>query len=313
MTDDVSPAEWPRIRRGNPFEEHTVGRRYEHEWGRTVTDADNVLFTTATVGYNPRYLDAEAARAAGHPSAQINPLVVWATVFGISCEDLSEIAGPFLGGEELRYGVPVYAGDTLTASSSVIDARESSSNPSRGIVTWETVGVNQRGERVVSYRRTNLVAKDSGDFRQPLEGYAEDFVVGDRFRHSRSKTVGADLEMGLLTPMLMNAVEGHFSDGAMAATPFGGRINFGGMTLSLTIGLATQDTTQHATGEVGLDGISFPASVRSGDTIAASTEVLAVEDRGTVADVTFRHYGTNQDGVIVCRVDRIVTIAKRPV
>jgi len=99
----------------------------------------------------------------------------------------------------------------------------------------------------------------------------------------------------------------------MQATPFGERINFGGMTLSLTIGLATQDTTQHATAEIGMDGIAFPASVRAGDTIAASTEVLAVEDKGTEADVTFRHYGTNQDGAIVCRVDRIVTIAKRPV
>ena len=78
-------------------------------------------------------------------------------VFGLTVEDLSEGGGPFLGVEELSYLKPVHPGDTLYARSEVVAARLASNRPGFGIVTWHTVGANQRGEDVITYKRSNLV------------------------------------------------------------------------------------------------------------------------------------------------------------
>jgi itaconyl-CoA hydratase len=150
---------FPTRRRGNPFEAFEPGRLFEHGRGKTVTAGDNSLFTSVTHAYNPLYLDAEAARADGHPDVVVNPLLVLCIVVGLSVEDLSEAGGPFLGLDGLTFHRPVYAGDTLTARSTVVDARGSRSRPGSGLVTWHTEGRNHRGELVVDYRRTNLVAR----------------------------------------------------------------------------------------------------------------------------------------------------------
>jgi acyl dehydratase len=150
---------FPTRRRGNTFEAFEPGRVFEHAAGKTVTDGDNSLFTSVTHAYNPLYLDAEAARADGHPGIVVNPLLVLCIVVGLSVEDLSEGGGPFLGLDGLTFHRPVYPGDTLRATSTVVDARASRSRPGAGVVTWHTEGRNQRGELVVDYRRSNLVAR----------------------------------------------------------------------------------------------------------------------------------------------------------
>lgn len=148
---------WPR---GNTFEDFTIGRAFTHHWGRTLTEMDSTLFTTLTLHYNPQYLNTEVAAANGHErGCPINPLLVFNTVFGLSVEDLSEGGGPFLGVDDCIYGEPVYAGDTLTASSEVISARESDKRPDFGIVTWATRGLNQNGQEVIRFRRSNLVRR----------------------------------------------------------------------------------------------------------------------------------------------------------
>lgn len=306
------PATWPLIPRNNVFEDHVVGRVFEHHWGRTVHGSDNIAFSTQTLAFNPVYFNRVAAIADGHADEVVNPLLVFGIVFGLSVEDLSEAGGPFLGARGVRYLKDVHIGDTLYASSTVLDARESESRPDTGIVTWHTVGRNAAGEPVIEFQRTNLVRKrvDGRDLAEVPDGYAEDFRVGDRFRHARSRTV-TDLDLNGLTLLVMNTAAGHFSEQEMVDTPFGERINFGGLTLSLAVGLATQDTTGRAVREVGLDDVRFPAPVRRGDTVGAATEVLAVEPAGDDADVTFRHYGINQRGEVVCRADRTVRLRTR--
>jgi itaconyl-CoA hydratase len=147
--------------KGNRYEDFEIGRRFEHHWGRTINHGDNSFFTTVTLHFNPLYTNAEFARAHGHCDVVVNPFLVFTTVFGLSVEDLSEGGGAFLGVEELAFGPPVYPGDTLTARSTVAERRESSSNKNMGIVTWHTEGFNQRGERVVAFKRTNLINKRS--------------------------------------------------------------------------------------------------------------------------------------------------------
>jgi len=153
------PAHATRIVRGHVFDDFTVGRNFEHRQRKTVLESENALFTTLTLHYNPCYLDREYARANGFKDIAVNPLLVFNLVFGITVEDLSEGGGPFLGIDALRYGPPVYAGDTLRARSRVVSARLSSKHEHYGIVTWETEGLNQNGENVVGFRRSNLVKR----------------------------------------------------------------------------------------------------------------------------------------------------------
>ena len=87
-------------------------------------------------------------------------MLVFNTVFGLSVQDLSEAGGMFLGIEDLTFHEPVYPGDTLTASSEVLDCRDSRSDPRHGIATWHTRGFNQRDELVIDFKRTNLVRKE---------------------------------------------------------------------------------------------------------------------------------------------------------
>lgn len=150
---------FPMVEKGNRFQDFEDGQVFEHHWGRTLTEADNALFATTCLRFNPLYFNVEVARAQGHPSVQIDPLLVLCTVVGLSVEDLSEAGGPFLGVNDVQFHQPMYPGDTLTASSTVLERRESASRPTFGIVTWKTEGRNQRGEIVISYERTNLVAK----------------------------------------------------------------------------------------------------------------------------------------------------------
>ena len=150
---------FPLQKKGNRYQDFEEGRVFEHHWGRTLSEADNALFATATMRFTPLYFNAEYARAHGHDSVVIDPLLVLCTVVGLSVEDLSEGGGPFLGVNDVKFHRPVYPGDTITGKSRVVNRRESSSRPHFGIVTWQTEARNQKGEVVLSYQRTNLVAK----------------------------------------------------------------------------------------------------------------------------------------------------------
>ena len=156
---DPDLSAFPLRFKGHAFEDFREGLVFEHHWGRTLNEGDNSLFVTIALRFLPLYFNAEYARAHGHPGVVIDPLLVLCTVVGLSVEDLSEAGGPFLGVEDVEFLRPVHPGDTITARSRVVSRRESESRPGFGIVTWETEGRNQRGEAVVSYRRTNLVAK----------------------------------------------------------------------------------------------------------------------------------------------------------
>jgi itaconyl-CoA hydratase len=150
-------------RKGHQYEDMTVGRVFHHHWGRTITAGDNAAFTTQTLSFCPLYFNEPYARSMGHPAIQVNPLLVFNCVFGLSVEDLSEGGGPFLGVDGCEFMHPVHVGDTLTARSTVMIARDSKGQPDFGIVTWHTEGFNQEGHKVIEFHRTNLVRKRRRD------------------------------------------------------------------------------------------------------------------------------------------------------
>ncbi|MBT5701600.1 MAG: MaoC family dehydratase [Gammaproteobacteria bacterium] len=152
---------FPLWERGNQFEDFEVDQVFEHHWGRTLTAGDAMLFSSIALRYCPLYVNAEYAKSEGHRDRVVDPMLVLATVIGLSVEDLSEVGGPFLGVNEVEFGAYVYPNDTITCVSEVIDKRESASRPDTGIVTWGTCAKNQSGDVVVKYQRTNFVAKRS--------------------------------------------------------------------------------------------------------------------------------------------------------
>jgi acyl dehydratase len=148
--------------------------------------------------------------------------------------------------------------------------------------------------------------------RTGRDNYFEDFAVGLVIRHYRGKTVSA-LENVLITNLVLNTAQGHFNSDF--TTKWGGRdvLVYGGVTLSIVLGLAAQDCCENALAEIGLDKVRFTAPVSHGDTLYAFSEVLwtdtaDTEDAGRVA---FRHYGFNQRDELVAQADRVVVLKRK--
>ncbi|GAA1853149.1 MaoC family dehydratase [Pseudonocardia ailaonensis] len=141
------------------YEDFEPGRLFAHHWGRTLTEADAVLFATQTHQYQPALFNAAYAAHLGHRDRPVSELLTFSVVLGLSVADLTESGGPFLGADEMSFGVPVYVGDTLDATSVVVSRRESGSRPGWGVVRWRTVGTNQHGDMVVHYQRSSLVRR----------------------------------------------------------------------------------------------------------------------------------------------------------
>ncbi|MBI5947043.1 MAG: MaoC family dehydratase [Chloroflexi bacterium] len=142
--------------------------------------------------------------------------------------------------------------------------------------------------------------------------FFEDFKPGDAFRHARGKTI-TEMDNVLITNLVMNTAQGHFNEDQMAKGPLKRRIVFGGITASMVIGLAMQDTAENALRELRLDGIRFRSPVFHGDTLYAYTEVVETSesDRPDAGVVRFRHVGLNQDGKVVFEGVRDVLVKRR--
>ncbi len=146
------------------------------------------------------------------------------------------------------------------------------------------------------------------------DSYFEDFSPGQRMRHMRGKTVG-EIEVVLLAHLSMNSAQGHFNDHAMSASKFGKRVAFGGVTASIVVGLASQDTTENALAELTVNSLRLKVPVVEGDTLYCVTEVVSCEaapDRADAGIITFRHYGINHREELVCEIERSALIARRP-
>lgn len=134
---------------GRWFEELTVGTTVEHATRRTVTETDNVLFTTMTMNPQPLHLDAEFAAGTEFGRPLVNSLFTLGLVVGLAVPELTlgtTVAN--LGFSRVDFPAPVFAGDTIHVTTEVTAARPSSSRPDAGIVTFEHRGTNQRDELV---------------------------------------------------------------------------------------------------------------------------------------------------------------------
>jgi len=142
------------------FEELSVDRVFEHELRRTVTEADNTLFSVMTMNPQPLHLDADFSAQTEFKQRLVNSIFTLGLVLGLTVSDttLGTTIGN-LGMSEVKFPRPVFHGDTIRTVTRVIAKRESKSRPDAGLVEFEHTGYNQRGEIVATCRRMALMKR----------------------------------------------------------------------------------------------------------------------------------------------------------
>jgi len=145
---------------GRWFEDLPVGLSVKHAITRTITETDNVLFTSITMNPQPLHLDETFAAQTEFGQRLVNSLLTLSMLVGVTVYDLTlgtTIAN--LGFDSIGFPKPVFHGDTLRAESEVVAARPSQKRPDAGIVTFEHRAYNQRGELIAHCRRAALMRR----------------------------------------------------------------------------------------------------------------------------------------------------------
>ena len=144
---------------GRYYEEFQVGAIYRHWPGRTITDYDNTWFALLSMNQNPLFIDDHYARRQPPARRPVIDTLIFSLAVGMSVADTSGKTIANLGYESVVFERPLFLGDSLYAESEVLDLRDSTSKPERGIVAIETRGFNQDRERIIVLRRRFLAPK----------------------------------------------------------------------------------------------------------------------------------------------------------
>jgi acyl dehydratase len=153
--------------RGLYFEEFEPGRVYRHPFTRTVTEMDNVLFTSLTMNMQPLHLDEEFAKQTIHGRRVVNSLFTVALIGAFQVPELT--MGTTLGNlgyEKITFPHPVFHGDTLRGETTILAKRESKSRTDSGIVWFEHRGYNQDDVLVMTCSRTGLMLRKPADLAE---------------------------------------------------------------------------------------------------------------------------------------------------
>lgn len=147
---------------GKYFEELEVDMLFEHLPHRTVTESDNLTFSTMTHNPQPLHIDAEYAKTTQFGQILVNSYFTLGLVVGLSVSDttLGTTIGN-LGMDKVEFPNPVFIGDTLRVQTKIVDKRESRSKPDRGIVWFEHLGINQRDEVVCECIRKGMMLRQT--------------------------------------------------------------------------------------------------------------------------------------------------------
>lgn len=148
-----------KITNGMFFEDFVVDNIHIHSYGRTIIDADNVWFSNLTMNVQQLHCNYDYAETEEHGVPLVNSCLTLSIVTGLSVFDFGRHLIANLGWDNVKLPNPVFIGDTLTASSKIIEARESKSNKDAGIITVHTKGLKQDCNPVIEFDRTFMVKK----------------------------------------------------------------------------------------------------------------------------------------------------------
>ena len=145
---------------GRWFEDLTPGSVVDHAVTRTITEADNTLFSVLTMNAQPLHLDESFAETTEFGTRVVNSLLTLSLLIGLSVfETTLGTTVANLGFGEISFPAPVFPGDSIRAQTEVVSARASKSRPDQGIIEFEHRAFNQRSELVVRCRRTALMRR----------------------------------------------------------------------------------------------------------------------------------------------------------
>lgn len=289
---------------GNFFEDFELGQEIVHATPRTVTEGDVSLYT-ALYGFRHMPQSAEPfAMDLGFEAMPLDDLLAFHMVFGKTVPDVSLNAVANLGYAAGRFGAPVYPGDTLRTTSTVIGLKENS-NGKTGVVYVNSVGVNQKNEVVLDYVRWVMVKKKNLDAPTPdaavpnlpgavdvndlvipegldFSGYDvelagcphlwDDYQVGEQIDHIDGMTI-EEAEHQLATRLYQNTAKVHFDQFAAKDNRFGKRLIYGGHIISLARALSFNGLG-NAFKVAAINGGAHANPTFSGNTIFAWSEVL---------------------------------------
>ncbi|MEW6453424.1 MAG: MaoC family dehydratase [Pseudomonadota bacterium] len=291
---------------GNFFEDFRLGQTIRHSTPRTVTHGDVALYCGL---FGARYAvqsSSAFARTIGYPEAPIDDLLVFHIVFGKTVPDVSLNAIANLGYAGMQFLAPVFAGDTLTATSEVIGLKENS-NHKTGIVYVRTRGFKQDGTAVLEYARWVMVRKR--DERAPAPGdhvprlptvvepkllgaacppidvkaydlalsgspyRYDDYQAGEKIDHVDGITV-EEAEHQIATRLYQNTARIHFDQFSAAQGRFGKRLIYGGHAISLARAISFNGLA-NAFHISAINGGRHVAPLFAGGTVFAWSEILA--------------------------------------
>jgi 2-methylfumaryl-CoA hydratase len=296
------------------------GATYEHPWDVTVDGGMIALFQSSFQDAIPIYASNVFARAHGFGERPLHPLLCLNLALSFSVHDVSEQAIAHLAYVDVRFPEPGYAGDTVSARSTVIDVKPSSTGD-KGVVHVRTALTNEHGHVLCAFERKALIragkletrpagppaklqAADvkslkhvppqlvaNNASRAAFHGFFEDFSVGDVYLHDVGKTVGPSEHM-MLTQLVRNSHPLHFDevyskDNSFAKT----RVVYGGLVFSWVASLASRDVAGNALWEAGYENGAHPNGTVGNDTLYALSKVLEVKDLGGFGEVKFRLVG----------------------
>ena len=141
------------------YEDFVVGEKISHSLSKTIFESDNNLFSLLTMNHHPVHTNLDYAEKNQHGQLLVVGTLVFSLVVGMTVPDISGKAIANLGYEEIKHLNPVFINDTIYARTNILDKYESKTKKDRGIIYVETIGYNQRGENIISFRRKVLVKK----------------------------------------------------------------------------------------------------------------------------------------------------------
>ncbi|MDH5187419.1 MAG: MaoC family dehydratase [Rhodospirillaceae bacterium] len=296
-----------KIDKGNFFEDFRLGQKIVHPTPRTVTEGD-VSFYTAL--YGPRFAFNSSdifAMNLGLDAAPLDDFLLFHIIFGRSVSDISLNAIANLGYASCRFSTPVYPGDTVKATSSIIGLKKNSNNKT-GIVWVHTEGTNQEDKPVIDYISWSMLPINNHD--APSQGYLtpeldimaatkeipipsaldlsgydtelsgsqhlwDDYETGERLDHIAGFTV-EESEHQMAVRLYQNSSRVHFDAPMTKDTRFGKRLVYGGHVISIARALSFNGLA-NAFKVATVNSATHVAPVFAGDTLYAWSEILGKE------------------------------------
>ena len=299
---------------GRFIEEYKEGDVYIHPRAFTIDLSFAQEFATTFMETNPLFLSKSYAQAHGFKDLLVSPLMVFNMALSIGVQNDSEKAMANLGYYNVQFLMPVYPGDTLSASTKVLKIDDKGADKP-GIVHVRTLCLNQNNDLVLQYERKIMVFHANGkplgngkpgnpssffpaqdkpvlklpalmypkDFRELTweSTYFDSFKAGQIYLHSNGRTITDEhfawtYRVGNTHPLHYDKLYSKSLTGAMSGEP----IVYGGLVFAWLIGMASRDISENMLWDLGYTEGYHTAPSISGDTVTSISRILSVEDMG---------------------------------